>query len=277
MNKLSKSLKTKFVTASSIIRNIPYEMRHQGGSNVNFPPFVDLWKTIDVLSNQNYSISRYGDGEFNVMRGESLKFQKSDPLLATRLDQILKSNQKNHLVGIPSYFFSLADHPYDAKRYLRRYLVKNRDFIYSMLDFEKTYYDTMISQYSAMKQSQAQLNKYFSLLRRIWDQKDIALVKGVSSETDEKHSIYDNANSIDLILAPSRHAFSNYSSILKELQDQPKDKLLILALGPTATVLAYDLCISGHHALDLGHLAKSYDWFKTGRIIGQDEDPFFPV
>ncbi|MBU4465609.1 MAG: DUF1792 domain-containing protein, partial [Actinobacteria bacterium] len=39
----------------------------------------------------------------------------------------------------------------------------------------------------------------------------------------------------------------------------------IAILGPTATVLAYDLHRAGYRALDLGHIAKSYDWWLRGR------------
>ena len=42
-----------------------------------------------------------------------------------------------------------------------------------------------------------------------------------------------------------------------------KDDLLILALGPAATVLAYEL--SGERqCLDLGHIDIEYEWFRMG-------------
>ncbi len=45
--------------------------------------------------------------------------------------------------------------------------------------------------------------------------------------------------------------------------------MVIIALGPTATVLAYDLSQNGIWALDLGHIDIEYSWFKmkaTSRI-----------
>ena len=45
------------------------------------------------------------------------------------------------------------------------------------------------------------------------------------------------------------------------LQYDDKDSLFALALGPTATVLAYDLSLQGYQALDLGHIVKSYDLY----------------
>ena len=41
-------------------------------------------------------------------------------------------------------------------------------------------------------------------------------------------------------------------------------ELILIALGPTATVLAYDLNKRGIRALDIGHLDIEYEWFKSG-------------
>lgn len=49
--------------------------------------------------------------------------------------------------------------------------------------------------------------------------------------------------------------------------------------GPTANVLVADLTQCGYRALDLGHLAKSYDWHKRGIDLndndGQNAVKFF--
>ena len=42
---------------------------------------------------------------------------------------------------------------------------------------------------------------------------------------------------------------------------QSKENLILLALGPTATILAYDLCRLGYQALDIGHIDIEYEWF----------------
>ena len=40
-----------------------------------------------------------------------------------------------------------------------------------------------------------------------------------------------------------------------------KEKLILLALGPTATVMAYDLTKLGYQAIDIGHIDIEYEWF----------------
>ena len=44
-----------------------------------------------------------------------------------------------------------------------------------------------------------------------------------------------------------------------------ENKLILIALGPTATVLAYDLAKAGYWALDIGHLDLEYEWFLKGK------------
>lgn len=41
-----------------------------------------------------------------------------------------------------------------------------------------------------------------------------------------------------------------------------QEKLVLLALGPTATVLAYDLAILGYQAVDIGHIDIEYEWYQ---------------
>ena len=38
-------------------------------------------------------------------------------------------------------------------------------------------------------------------------------------------------------------------------------------MGPTATVLAYDLSRAGYQAIDIGHLDLEYEWFLRGEGV----------
>lgn len=40
--------------------------------------------------------------------------------------------------------------------------------------------------------------------------------------------------------------------------------MFLIALGPTATVLAYDLYKRGYQAIDAGHMDVEYEWWKMG-------------
>lgn len=51
---------------------------------------------------------------------------------------------------------------------------------------------------------------------------------------------------------------------MARLKGYDKDFIHILMCGPTAKVLVVDLTDMGFRALDLGHLAKDYDWYYKG-------------
>lgn len=45
------------------------------------------------------------------------------------------------------------------------------------------------------------------------------------------------------------------------MEKQDKSKLILIALGPTATVLSFDLSVNEYTALDIGHIDIEYEWF----------------
>ena len=76
--------------------------------------------------------------------------------------------------------------------------------------------------------------------------------------------IFDNTNSIERILCPPVNAFEKYDTILEQVKKYGTQKLILIALGHTATVLTYDLAIAGYQAIDIGHVDIEYEWYKLG-------------
>ena len=77
--------------------------------------------------------------------------------------------------------------------------------------------------------------------------------------------MFDNALSVRRILCPSENAFDYYEEILETICNYAKTSdLIFMALGPTATVLAYDLFKRGYWAVDAGHIDLEYEWMKLG-------------
>jgi hypothetical protein len=56
--------------------------------------------TIKELLENKKSIARFGDGEFKIIFGRNIWFQRYNETLKKRLLDILKSNKSNLLVGI---------------------------------------------------------------------------------------------------------------------------------------------------------------------------------
>lgn len=71
------------------------------------------------------------------------------------------------------------------------------------------------------------------------------------------------------------NAFNSYNKIIEQVRKcANQDDLILIALGQTATVLAYDLYKMGYQALDIGHVDVEYEWMKMGaikkeRIVGR--------
>ena len=78
------------------------------------------------------------------------------------------------------------------------------------------------------------------------------------------NDLLNNANSIKRILVPAEEAYNKYDKIYKEAIKMDKKNLILIAAGPTATVLAYDLSKLGYQAVDIGHIDIEYEWFKLG-------------
>lgn len=234
------------------------------------PNIIPKEQTLDVLLETEKSICRYGDGEFTIIGGYGIGFQEYDCYLANRLKEILKNKREDLLVGIPNIFGSLNKYDKDGQNYWRKYLYENREKIYEYLDMDKQYYDAFISRpYFIFKNKIC--DDYFHKIKKLWENKDILIVEGRFSRLGYKNNLFDNVSSIKRILCPEQNAWNKYREIIRCCQGISKEKLFIIALGPTATVLAHDLSNLGYRALDLGHIDIEYEWFlrkaKTKTVI----------
>jgi glycosyltransferase family protein len=252
------------ISAKKIIKlNQKYEIKSTD-KNVIFPKVKNTNETLETLLNSNLSICRYGDGEFNLIFGNNLSFQKYSDRLAEKLKNILKSTNSNIMVGIPDRFANLDMCTEDEASYWRKYFVYNREKIYSILDMQKIYYDTEVSRpYMGLK-DKSNCRAYFERMKQLWANKDVVFVEGEATRLGYHNDLFSNTQSVKRIICPAKHAFDKYDEILNACKNLSKDKLFIIALGPTATVLAYDLAEIGYRALDVGHVDIEYEWFLRG-------------
>ena len=229
------------------------------------PPIVlDTDKTLDKIINDKFSVSRFGDGEFALMYGESLKFQPSNKELENKLKSILCSNENNHIVCIPDVFGKIDWATDKAKKYWKRYLSLNRSKIYKMLNKNKIYYDTQVTRLYIDLIDKTVVEKRFKKIKLLWKDREVILVEGEQSRLGIGNNLFDSATNIKRIICPAVNAFEYYNEILKEVKKQDKSKLILIALGPTATVLSYDLSKLGYQAIDIGHIDIEYEWFLKG-------------
>jgi glycosyltransferase family protein len=226
------------------------------------PPVVHTTdETLDLIVKGNYSASRYGDGEFSLMNGQSLLFQPYIPELARRLREIIKSQNKSHIVCIPNIFNNLDWCASIPRNYWIKYLNLNRGKIYKLIDKKKEYYDALVTRLYIDYKDKSKAEERFLRVRKLWSNREIVIVEGELSRLGVGNNLFENASSIKRILCPSINAFGKYNEIINEIKKQDKSKLILIALGPTATVLSFDLSNSGYHAIDIGHIDIEYEWF----------------
>ena len=229
------------------------------------PKVLSIQESIDLVINQKLSVSRYGDGEIKLVAGIHLPFQKCNDKLQKRLIEVLSSDSNNHLVCLSDVLSDLSLYNKPAQQHWKKHLAYYRKFWYKYLIKGKTYGNTLMTRCYQDLADKSPSQFYFESLKKIWYHKNILLIEGEKSRLGVGNDLFDNAKSIQRILAPNRNAFSHYESILKETYKyKPTDYLILLALGPTATILAYDLAQKGYQAIDIGHVDIEYEWFKMG-------------
>lgn len=231
------------------------------------PPKVKLIdETIEEILRDNCSVSRFGDGELWLICGGSIRYQKSDNRLRERLKEVLISNSDNHIVTIPDVFTveRLNLRTDENVEFWKEHLRKHRSDWYANLDLKKQYYNTAISRFYIPIKNKKDSERYIGLLKQIWDKKDIVIVEGSGSRLGVGNDLFNNATSIERLICPAENAFDKYSEIINEAKRLDRKKLILIALGPTATVLAYDLYKLGYWAIDIGHIDLEYEWFKLG-------------
>lgn len=225
------------------------------------PKVKNTDETLEKIINEKCSISRFGDGEFSLIYNKSLKFQPRNDELIKRLKEILKSEEKKHIVCIPNTFGDMEWATEKAKLYWTKYLNLNRSKIYKVLKRNKIYYDTQVTRLYIDLKDKSKIANRFEKIKLIWNERDIVIVEGEKSRLGIGNDLFDSAKSIERIICPSINAYSKYNDIFKEVNKQDKSKLILIALGPTATVLSYDLAKKGYQAIDIGHIDIEYEWF----------------
>lgn len=254
--------------------NVKFEMmddrRKEEKKEFWYPCIASREETMKRLIYDKASIVRFGDGEFSAIQKRIRhKFQtEKDENLAKRLKEVLHSDEKNLLVAIADNYGSLEQYTPQAKREIRHYMTRavRREHL-SLLSRERRYYDAYITRpyvIYADNQTDAPAER-FRQLRQIWDGRNCVFVEGCMTGMGIGNNLFDNAASIQRILAPAENAFSRYHQILDICLRQPKDTLFLLALGPSAAVLAYDLYMAGCQAVDAGHIDLEYEWFLQGK------------
>lgn len=221
-------------------------------------------ETLDYILEHQSSIARFGDGEAAIMLGQSINYQKYDPKLAEELKFIF--NQESNptlIIGLQEGLKNRFSFVPDALAFWRQYLEDYEEFY---LEYCKNswYGSTFISRPYIDFLDKSKAKSQFEKLKKLWEGRDILIVEGYASRSGVGNDLFDGAKSIKRIICPSRHAYDKKNEIMEAIMNHADGRLVLLMLGPTAKVLAYELAIKGMQAIDIGHVDSEYEWMQMG-------------
>lgn len=226
------------------------------------PHVLSIEKTIALITERKASVSRFGDGEFLLIGDEPIRFQNSDPKLAKRLVEVLQSEVSNHIVCLSDAFVDLKRYNRRARRFWNAHFYLYGYLWDKYLRKDRIYGNTFMTRPYIDFADKSHARYWFELLKQVWQGRDIVFVEGEKSRLGIGNDLFENVNSIQRIICKSENAFEQYGAIYQQALTLNKDKLILIALGPTATVLAHDLCIAGYQAIDAGHIDIEYEWYR---------------
>ena len=226
---------------------------------------MDMQKTLDYIMNRQISIARFGDGEVDLMTGHSIPYQDYDEELAERLKNIITMpDNKKLLVCLPDVFDRRERYTDVCNSFWSRHLNRYRKFYNEIISSEKKYGSTFLSRPYIDLADKSISERHFQNIKDFFEDKDVLIVEGLYSRTGVGNDLFHKAKSVERIICPSRNAYNKYEVILDKIRQYGMNKLILLMLGPTAKVLAFDLAMEGYWAVDIGHIDSEYEWYKLG-------------
>jgi len=256
------------------LENMPYEIYDKiknGSLHLQIPIIKSTDETLDKILQDKCSLSRFGDGEFGIMSGSRIHYQNPSPELARRLKEAIASDIPNLLIGLTDSFSSLDDYLPPVVNFWRKWMSRKREMTYSYLDMNRVYYNAEFTRvymlFNKTDEHYKNCGEYFKKIKKIWAGRDVVICEGEGTRFGMFNNLLDGVKSISRILCPACSAFDKYDEILSAFNDIGLDKLVLVALGPTATVLAYDLHNKGYQAIDIGAIDLDYEWFLRKEVV----------
>lgn len=229
---------------------------------------LDNKDSVDLIKKYKKSVVRFGDGEFDLIRGKSIPYQKYNSKLAKDLWKIiLQGSNEKLLVCLPDVFISLNRYTRTCQNfYYENFFYQNRKLLKRIQIKKHSYGSTFISRPYIDKRDKRGSREYFQRLKLLWENKDILIVEGKYTRSGEGNDLFNKARSINRIIAPANNAYSKLNEIEEAIRKYSNGKLVLLMLGPTAKIIVKDLYKDNNidQLIDLGHIDSEYEWYKMG-------------
>ncbi len=225
-------------------------------------------KLVDEIVNNGKSLSRFGDGELRLMTDDKfgISFQSNTEELSAALKEVLESKQANLIIGINVGFNDPSEYNKKTQRYFRAFNYRNRDKYLQIIPKGRQYGNSSITRFyidydcDDLRSARNRLKN----LERIWLNKNILIVEGKYTRLGVGNDLFSKAKNIRRIIIPNTDAFNVIDDIERAVINNRKNsEIVLIAAGPTATVLAHRLANQGIQSVDIGHIDIEYEWMKN--------------
>ena len=244
------------------------------------PEILDFVDSVFALCEDEFvSLARIGDGELGLATGVCVPnngCQIADVALGDALKRVLACDNPKCLVALPKSFFyhepsvvsAETEHfatsvfPDQARSgdYIR-YLVSGYRYLDASMSVVTAHYTVSRKVHYA----------FYGVFRRLLRGRDVILVTGDMRYADYDRQLLADAgvSSLTLIRVPQQNAWGHYARVKGLLLDlnSSGERLVCLACGPTASVLAYELA-DRMQCLDIGHMLADYNRALGGTELG---------
>ncbi|PHV70154.1 hypothetical protein CS063_11800 [Sporanaerobium hydrogeniformans] len=211
--------------------------------------FYTCKETVEYIVDKKVSLIRFGDGEFNIMRGESISYQGYSKALGAGLKALVrdfKEKQTPYLVCMPAYFLSVKGMKLLKKRVYIACWSRARRMFNKDYDYDVTYGDSFLF---------SQGNE--AIYSDIWKNEN----QVVFVHHDELYAkkFFDRYNiRYKFVKVPSVDAFTHKESIVRNIEKSienlsNKKTCILISAGPCAKLLVKELAEKGYWAIDTGH------------------------
>lgn len=228
--------------------------------------------TVKNINAKKLSVARFGDGEFNIIfRKKGIGFQPYSQELSCDLLNVLVKEKTGLKVGIPHGYRSVSHDKFRVKAFWWSYVVKHHKDILNFVSKSNSqeYLDTNFTRTITELRDKKYINSVMTSIKNIWREKQVLIVEGSGTRFGSENSLLSNAKSVSRIIAPAVNAYGKIDEIRVAMRDfltQQKnldDVVVLIALGPTATVLAgeFDGMVQ---TVDIGHLDLQYEYLQKG-------------
>jgi hypothetical protein len=212
---------------------------------------LGLFETLERVKSGRLSMARLGDGELALALDPStaISFHHGSPELQAELRAILRGQEADEsrlLVCVPGITVA----------YYRAYWAKYWPALKPLLDRTRTYGNTSVTREALFRLDPEAARRAW---RSVWDGRDVCFITGQGSRFQYDDELFGGLASRRTLYSLPRDAYSDVPRLIGEITASvPRETMILIALGPAATILAARLARLGYWALDIGHLPNAY-------------------